>query len=355
MNCWKCGGSGVIPKFNHVEDGKCFACNGTGTISAEKASEQSAENYEKFKKTGKLSHLVVVDPKQIKNKADKEAYLKALGDIAESLGYSRPSRAPSSIADTRTALKQHVDYLKQDGKKKSKVAIDAGKLTSVELIGFEEASEEIGKGANEAFRMLSEIPKLRTTSKEHKTLTITVAELGENRGGGYSSFTHDITLSGDLFLGDEPRNVLIHEMGHAYYSRYVTKHLVEDSSEKYGYSDRNTIAPAITSYVKESREKVEKRAKELGYKDFDIDLFATGNAAFMDKTFGHYTNGIAFFEDEVAKYVPSPYSLRSYDKDYVDPEELFAESFMFYVTNKEGFRRSHPYLFNQVEEVIKGL
>ena len=28
--CWKCGGSGILPHFYHVEEGACFACKGTG-------------------------------------------------------------------------------------------------------------------------------------------------------------------------------------------------------------------------------------------------------------------------------------------------------------------------------------
>ena len=28
--CWKCGGSGYIPEYRHVERGICFSCNGKG-------------------------------------------------------------------------------------------------------------------------------------------------------------------------------------------------------------------------------------------------------------------------------------------------------------------------------------
>lgn len=30
--CTKCGGSGIIQKFGHIEHGQCFRCMGTGTI-----------------------------------------------------------------------------------------------------------------------------------------------------------------------------------------------------------------------------------------------------------------------------------------------------------------------------------
>ena len=30
--CPKCGGSGYLPEYKHVEHGKCFRCDGTGHI-----------------------------------------------------------------------------------------------------------------------------------------------------------------------------------------------------------------------------------------------------------------------------------------------------------------------------------
>lgn len=33
IKCPKCGGTGYIPTYNHVEDGICFLCNGSGWIS----------------------------------------------------------------------------------------------------------------------------------------------------------------------------------------------------------------------------------------------------------------------------------------------------------------------------------
>jgi hypothetical protein len=29
-NCPKCGGSGYLPEYKHIEGGRCFACDGTG-------------------------------------------------------------------------------------------------------------------------------------------------------------------------------------------------------------------------------------------------------------------------------------------------------------------------------------
>ena len=32
VECHRCGGSGDMPKFRHVQGGTCFKCNGTGTV-----------------------------------------------------------------------------------------------------------------------------------------------------------------------------------------------------------------------------------------------------------------------------------------------------------------------------------
>lgn len=31
--CWKCDGKGNLPHFNHIENGRCFACQGSGKCS----------------------------------------------------------------------------------------------------------------------------------------------------------------------------------------------------------------------------------------------------------------------------------------------------------------------------------
>ena len=28
--CYKCGGTGYLPEYNHISGGICFACNGAG-------------------------------------------------------------------------------------------------------------------------------------------------------------------------------------------------------------------------------------------------------------------------------------------------------------------------------------
>lgn len=33
--CSRCKGSGILPEFKHVVNGKCFCCNGTGYITEE--------------------------------------------------------------------------------------------------------------------------------------------------------------------------------------------------------------------------------------------------------------------------------------------------------------------------------
>jgi hypothetical protein len=35
-NCYKCGGSGKIGAFTHIENGTCFTCGGAGTLSYQK-------------------------------------------------------------------------------------------------------------------------------------------------------------------------------------------------------------------------------------------------------------------------------------------------------------------------------
>lgn len=30
--CTKCNGTGIIPEYGHVKNGKCFACNGKGKV-----------------------------------------------------------------------------------------------------------------------------------------------------------------------------------------------------------------------------------------------------------------------------------------------------------------------------------
>lgn len=43
-NCNKCKGSGVVEKYNHVADGICFKCHGSG--SNNKVEIQAAKNYQ---------------------------------------------------------------------------------------------------------------------------------------------------------------------------------------------------------------------------------------------------------------------------------------------------------------------
>ncbi|WP_339193969.1 hypothetical protein MKY95_19380 [Paenibacillus sp. FSL P4-0176] len=43
QKCVFCNGKGVIPHFHHIENGKCFRCNGTGkmiSIAQEKETHQ---------------------------------------------------------------------------------------------------------------------------------------------------------------------------------------------------------------------------------------------------------------------------------------------------------------------------
>jgi hypothetical protein len=67
--CWKCGGDGYIPKYKHIENGKCFACNGTGKLSESRQREISQEAFAKgTKKGGRTKHLFKVNPKHLDKK-----------------------------------------------------------------------------------------------------------------------------------------------------------------------------------------------------------------------------------------------------------------------------------------------
>lgn len=58
--CWKCGGTGVIERYKHIENGKCFACGGDGELSVTDSKRISKEYAVKGIKTLKVSHLLKV-------------------------------------------------------------------------------------------------------------------------------------------------------------------------------------------------------------------------------------------------------------------------------------------------------
>ncbi|MDG1158122.1 MAG: hypothetical protein P8N19_01430 [Flavobacteriales bacterium] len=35
-NCSRCGGSGHLPQYNHIQGGACFKCNGCGNDESRK-------------------------------------------------------------------------------------------------------------------------------------------------------------------------------------------------------------------------------------------------------------------------------------------------------------------------------
>jgi RecJ-like exonuclease len=47
-NCPQCKGTGFIPKYFHIDNGKCFNCNGTGQIKQTGNSKRLEELQEKF-------------------------------------------------------------------------------------------------------------------------------------------------------------------------------------------------------------------------------------------------------------------------------------------------------------------
>jgi DnaJ-class molecular chaperone len=42
VKCGKCDGSGKLSWAGHIDNGKCYACMGSGTVSANKISERNA-------------------------------------------------------------------------------------------------------------------------------------------------------------------------------------------------------------------------------------------------------------------------------------------------------------------------
>ena len=39
VDCPKCGGRGQLPQFDHIDDGKCYECDGTGSVRAEEGDQ----------------------------------------------------------------------------------------------------------------------------------------------------------------------------------------------------------------------------------------------------------------------------------------------------------------------------
>lgn len=61
VECWKCEGEGILPQFSYIENGKCFACGGTGKLSEAQQSAITLESAGKFKRTGKMSHFALME------------------------------------------------------------------------------------------------------------------------------------------------------------------------------------------------------------------------------------------------------------------------------------------------------
>jgi hypothetical protein len=43
FTCYKCGGSGQISAFSHIENGACFACSGSGQLSYQPKAKVQAD------------------------------------------------------------------------------------------------------------------------------------------------------------------------------------------------------------------------------------------------------------------------------------------------------------------------
>jgi recombinational DNA repair protein (RecF pathway) len=68
MECIRCGGSGKIKKFSHVDNGNCFECNGNGYTL--KGNERLVEFLDENKNViGRVFCTSETPAKQIKQKA----------------------------------------------------------------------------------------------------------------------------------------------------------------------------------------------------------------------------------------------------------------------------------------------
>ena len=53
IKCCTCDGTGKLSHFNHIADGVCFACNGTGIISSD--TKTHTNDYDQMMTSGKPS------------------------------------------------------------------------------------------------------------------------------------------------------------------------------------------------------------------------------------------------------------------------------------------------------------
>lgn len=83
MICWKCKGSGILSQFKHVDNGKCYPCNGTGRLTYDSHKEWNYELLEKVSKDEKVKDMLNVDVVALES-YDREllrTYLLEKGEI----------------------------------------------------------------------------------------------------------------------------------------------------------------------------------------------------------------------------------------------------------------------------------
>lgn len=113
VTCWKCGGSGYIPKYAHIDNGVCYACGGTGKLSDAQQKDISMKAFEKgTKKGGKTKFLFEVDPKVLDRK-QLEKFRTRIKTRATELGVKLKAGFT-----TETALKKLWEAYKEEHKDK---------------------------------------------------------------------------------------------------------------------------------------------------------------------------------------------------------------------------------------------